>query len=96
MLPLPQPEDSLNVRVLARVEREDFTGITGTVVTLSQDPIEAAAAPGTSQYVFCWKNGLLVHNIAGADYTIAGKVVTLAAALVGTDKLSVFYWARGS
>lgn len=96
MLPLPQPATDQNIRALARVEREDFTGIAAATLVLAQNPVEAAAPPGTSQYVLVWKNGLLLHNIAAADYTIAGKVITFAAALIAGDKTTVLYWARAN
>jgi hypothetical protein len=96
MFPLPVREDSLNLRALARVEREDFTGVVGATVTLAQNPVEAAAPPGTSVYVDVYKNGALMHNIASADYTVAGKVVTFAVALVVGDKITIFYWARAN
>lgn len=96
MLPLPTPEANSNVRALARVEREDFTGIAATTITLAQNPVEAAAPPGTSQYIQAFKNGALLHNLAGADYTVAGKVITFAVALVVGDKVSVLYYARAS
>lgn len=96
MLPLPRSELNPNVQALARVEREDFTGITVATVTLSQNPVEAAAPPGTSSYIEVWKNGALLHNIGGADYTVAGKVLTFAAALIAGDKVTVRYYARGN
>lgn len=96
MIPLPIPTDDANLRALARVEREDFTGIVVATLSLNQNPIEAASQPGTSQYILVWKNGLLLHNIASADYTVAGKVLTFAAALIAGDKVSVVYWARAN
>ncbi|HYL22503.1 MAG TPA: hypothetical protein VEU74_12130 [Gemmatimonadales bacterium] len=96
MLPLPLPETGQNVRALARVEREDFTGIAASTITLTQNPIEAAAAPGTSQYIRVFKNGLYLHNLASADFTVAGKVLTFAVALIAGDKVSVEYYARAN
>lgn len=96
MIPLPQPAESQNIRALARLEREDFTGIAAATLALAQNPIEAAAPPGTSQYIFVWKNGALLHNIGAADYTVAGKVLTFSAALVAGDKVTVVYWARAN
>ncbi len=94
MIPLPVSEGSENIRTLARLEREDFTGIVVATLSLTQNPIEAAAPPGTSVYIDVFKNGLLLANIGGADYTVAGKVITFAVALVAGDKVTVKYYAR--
>lgn len=96
MIPLPLPTADANLRALARVEREDFTGIAAATLTLTQNPVEGASQPGTSQYILVWKNGALLHNIGSADYTVAGKVVTFAVALIAGDKVSVVYWARAN
>jgi len=95
VLPLPQEEQSLNIRALARIEREEFTGVVGTVITLAQSPIEAAAPPGTSLYVDIYKNGALMSNVAAATYSIAGKVITFNAALIAGDVVVVKYYGRG-
>lgn len=96
MIPLPLPAADGNIRALARLEREDFTGIAAATLALSQNPVEAAAAPGTSAYIWVVKNGLLLHNIAAADYTVAGNVLTFAVALIAGDKVSVWYYARAN
>lgn len=86
MIPLPRSETSLNIRALARLEQDSFTGVAGATVQLTQDPVE--------NYLWVWKNGLLLHNIASADWTIAGSVITFAVALVGGDKVTAIYYAR--
>ena len=86
MIPLPQAETDANTRALARLEVESFTGVVGTAITLFQNPVES--------YTFVWKNGLLLHNLAGADFVIAGLTITFAVALIAGDKVTVLYYAR--
>lgn len=88
MIPLPTAESNRNLLALARLEREDFTGIASAQLSLSQNPVEV--------YTFVYKNGLLLHNIAGADYTIAGLVITFAVALIAGDKVTVVYYGRAN
>lgn len=88
MIPLPTSEGSSNVRALARLEREDFTGIAAATLTLFQNPVES--------HTFVFKNGALLHNIAAADYTIAGTTITFAVALIVGDKVTVLYYARAN
>lgn len=88
MIPLPFKEESANIRALARLEQDTFTGVVGATVTLSQNPVE--------NYLWIWKNGLLLTNIGGADWTVAGEVVTFAVALVAGDKVLAFYWTRAN
>lgn len=93
MIPLAVATADPNIRALARLEREDSTGNVGAVLTLTQNPVDAASPPGTSAYVWVVKNGLLLHNIAGADYTVVGNVLTFAVALIAGDKVTVWYYA---
>lgn len=86
MIPLPVHTTDENIRTLARVEKDDFTGVVGATVVLTQNPVE--------DHMYVWKNGLYLHNIAGADWSVSGTTVTFAVALVGGDKISVLYWAR--
>ena len=86
MIPLPIATTDQNLRALARLEYDTFTGITGSTVTLTQNPVET--------YLFIFKNGLLLHNVGGADWSIAGTTLTLAVALVGTDKVTALYYTR--
>lgn len=86
MIPLPVPTQDQDIRALARLETETFTGIAAATLTLSQKPVET--------YLWIWKNGLLLTNIAGADWAVAGTVVTFTAALVAGDKVLTLYYAR--
>lgn len=88
MIELPVATGDPNVRALARLEVESFTGVTGASLTLAGNPVEA--------YTFIFKNGALLHNIAGADFTLSGSTVTLAVGLIAADKVTVIYWERGS
>jgi len=96
VIPLPQAEESQNVRALARLEREDVTGIAAATLTLAQNPVEAAAPPGTSVYINVFKNGVLLSNVAAPAYSVAGKVITFNTALIASDVVVVCYYARAS
>lgn len=88
MIPVPFPGTDPNADTLRRLEKDDFTGIVIATVTLSQKPVE--------NYILVWKNGLYLHNLAGADWTVAGTTLTFGVALIAGDKVTVWYWTRAN
>lgn len=87
MIPVPAPATP-NEQALRRLEHDDFTGIVVATINLTQLPVEG--------YIWIFKNGLYLHNLAGADWTVAGLVVTFAAALIAGDKVTVWYYTRAA
>lgn len=83
MIALPTQPESPNIRALAALTREEFTGLTTAVVTLSHE-----CRAGT-ELVF--KNGTLVRP---TTYTLSGKTITLGGALIAGDWTVVLYHAR--
>ena len=84
MIPLPRATEDQNVRALARLEREDRTGVASATWQLSAQPIQT--------HCLIFKNGLLL--VLTADYTVAGDTVTFLVPLMMVDKTAAFYWAR--
>lgn len=88
MIPLPtEPTD--NERQLAMWTRERITGLASATLTLANTPVQSLT--GTSLELVV-KNGAVLDP--GAAYTIAGKVITLTVAAVGTDVFLVSYLYR--
>lgn len=85
MIRLPERPESANVQALASLTREEFTGLTTAVVTLSK-----AANAGTEIVV---KNGSIVRP---STYTLAGTTLTLGSALIAGDWVAVWYHARAT
>lgn len=83
-IPTPKPPRDPVTRQLVQRHREVLTGLTGTVVTLTRHAVD------TTEQVF--KNGLLL--IPATNYTLSGTTLTLAAALLSTDTLIVWYHSR--
>lgn len=86
MIPLPKATDDPNVRALARLQRDNATGIAAATWTLTGTPVEAL--------LMIWKNGLLLTPTT--DYTVAGAVVTFGVPLIVGDKVTALYWARSN
>lgn len=61
MLQLPMQPDSENVRALAQVYREEFTGLTTATVTLAQEPARTVDGVGVEQV---YRNGRLLAATA--------------------------------
>jgi hypothetical protein len=72
---------------------ERQTGLTGTSITLAKTPILSQDDVLPTPFEL-YKNGLLLDPTAGADYSIAGNVITLAVAAISGDKLEAIYWYR--
>lgn len=64
--------------------RDDFTGLTGTAIVLTQTPL-------ASTITMVFKNGQLLRSGVGNDYTISGTSITMAVALVVGDLVSAIY-----
>lgn len=89
MLPLPTTPQNENIAALARVNRERFTGLTTTAVTLTDLAVEG--------YEFVFKNGTLLDPNGGAGgYSISGRAVTLGTAAIAGDWFIVWYYSRGT
>ena len=80
MRTLPHPP-SANERQLASVYIDEFTGVTGTTLTLTHEP--ATTTDGVA-LVSLFKNGSRL-SLTSAAYTISGKTITLAVALISGD-----------
>jgi hypothetical protein len=89
MRALPQQPETANIRALAQVYRERFTGLTGTTITLQHVVTTTQFGDEGLEHVF--KNGVLLDP---TTYTIRGKVITLGSAAVGTDVFIVYYHYR--
>lgn len=88
MIPLPNPPESQNIRALAKLGRERYTGLTTTIVTLND-----AASEGLEMV---HKNGTLLDPNGGTSgYAISGKTITLGAAAIAGDVFVIWYYARG-
>lgn len=81
---LPVPTADRNVQALARLWRQDATGITGTTITLDNRPVTGV------ECVF--KNGALLWPSTDSttyDYTISGNSLELQVAAVSSDKFTI-------
>lgn len=87
MIPVPDTPTA-NEQALRRLEKDDYTGIVIATVVLTQKPVET--------YMWVFKNGLYLHNLAGADWTVAGSVITFGVALIAGDKVTVWYYTRAN
>ena len=74
MIPVPAPGTDLNIESLRRLEHDDFTGIAASVVQLTQNPQD--------NYLLVFKNGLYLHNLGGAEWSVLGTTLTFAVALI--------------
>lgn len=83
---LPGPPTNPNELALASFNRERFTGITGTALTLQN-----ICVTGT-ELVFV--NGALLDPNPVTAYFINGTSLTLQAALISTDVLVISYYFR--
>lgn len=89
MIPLPREPESENVRALASLMRERFTGLTTTAIGLQNEAVNGFEA--------VFKNGALLDPNGGASgYAISGKAITLGAAAIAGDVFVVFYHARAT
>lgn len=86
MLPLPVQTLDPNIQRLGARQRETFPalGVGGVTLTLGDAPIE-----GHEQVI---KNGAVL--MPGADYTLNGRTVLLAAPIAGGDRFQVIYYYR--
>lgn len=80
---LPTEPETPNIRALAALTREEFTGLVTAVVTLTHE-----LRAGTEVVV---KNGSVVRP---TTYTLSGKTITLGGALIAGDWVVVLYHAR--
>ncbi len=93
MRQLPTEPQNDNIRALAQMYHERFTGLTGTEITLLNVPARTVDDVALEQV---FKNGVLLDTLGGAGgYTIDGKVITLGAAALAGDNFHVFYPYRG-
>lgn len=89
MFPLPHEPETDNVRALASLTRERFTGLTTAIITLANEPVDG--------FELVHKNGALLDPSGGASgYSISGKVVTLGTAAIAGDVFVIFYYARAT
>lgn len=96
MLALPMQPETPNVRALASLTRETFTGLTTVTITLGNEARKSSGA-GATGLELVWKNGLLLFPSAGASgYSIDGKTITLGTAAIAGDQFVVFYYARAT
>jgi hypothetical protein len=72
---------------------ERQTGLTTTTITLAKTPLLSQDDVLPTPFSL-HKNGLLLDPSAGADYSIAGNVITLAVAAISGDKFEAEYWYR--
>lgn len=80
MKQLPKAPAGANERVLAQEYREELTGVTGSTLTLTHQPLRTVNGLGLE---LLFKNGTLLTP--GVGYTIDGQAVTLAVAAVSGD-----------
>lgn len=89
MFPLPDEPETENVRALASLVRERFTGLTTTAITLGNEARDG--------FEMVFKNGALSDPNGGASgYSISGNKITLGAAAIAGDVFVIFYYARAN
>lgn len=71
-------------QILSSEIKDTQTGITGTTLTLPSVPNVSTLK--------VFRNGVLLDEGAGNDYTVSGAVVTFAIALIASDKIKSFYF----
>lgn len=87
MIPLPDEPESENIRTLASLAHERFTGLTTTAIGL------VAEAVSGLESVF--KNGSLLDPNGGAGgYSMSGKTITLGTAAIAGDVFVIHYYSR--
>lgn len=89
MIQLPAEPESENVRQLAMWTSERQTGVTIATLTLANTPVQTT--DGT-QLERVHKNGTRLDP--GTQYTIEGKVITLAVAAIAGDVFLIDYLYR--
>jgi hypothetical protein len=89
MLTLPDEPETENIRALASLTRERYTGLTTAVITLVNEARDG--------FEIVYKNGVLLDPAGGASgYSISGKTITLGTAAIAGDVFLIFYYSRSN
>lgn len=87
MYAFPRLPEHARLRKLSDFWLAYITGETGTTVALAAAPL---AGP-----MLVFKNGALLDQRAAVpDYSVDGKTITFASALIASDAVQVLHWYR--
>lgn len=87
MYAFPRLPEHARLRKLSDFGLAYITGETGTTVALAAAPL---AGP-----MLVFKNGALLDQRAAVpDYSVDGKTITFASALIASDAVQVLHWYR--